>query len=111
PQGYLVISDLVRVADRLAPAAEAFWQAAYPDLHSVDTRLAAIARMGYRTLSHFPLSAQAWANYLEPLRERVASLADEDFASQALADIRRELKIHENHLGEYGYHLFVMQTR
>lgn len=111
PQGYLVVSDLVRVADRLDPSAEAFWQAAYPDLHSVETRLAAITRLGYRTLSHFPLSAQAWANYLEPLRERVASLASEDFASLALADIRRELEIHENHLGEYGYHLFVMQTR
>ncbi|MDH0645735.1 MerR family transcriptional regulator [Pseudomonas sp. GD03858] len=111
PQGCLVVSDLVRVADRLAPQAEAFWQAGYPDLQSVDTRLASIARLGYRTLLHFPLSPQAWANYLGPLRERVSALADETFASQALADIKRELEIHENHLGEYGYHLFVMQTR
>lgn len=111
PQGCLVVSDLVRVADRLAPTAEAFWQAAYPDLQSVDTRLAAITRQGYRCLLHFPLSAQAWTNYLEPLRERVAALANDTFASQALADIRRELEIHQNHLGEYGYHLFIMQTR
>lgn len=41
----------------------------------------------------------------------MAALANDTFASQALADIRRELEIHQNHLGEYGYHLFIMQTR
>ncbi|CAK16045.1 MerR family transcriptional regulator [Pseudomonas entomophila] len=111
PQGLLVVSDLVRVADVLSDEAGAFWQANYPDLQNVASRLAAIGKLGYRVLHHFPMSQQAWDNYLGPLRQRLGTLDSTAFASQALADITRELEIHARHLGEYGYHLFILQKQ
>jgi hypothetical protein len=59
----------------------------------------------------FQLSQQAWENYLTPLREKVARLSLQDFASNALTDIEKELNIHHQYLGEYGYQMFILQKK
>jgi hypothetical protein len=43
------------------------------------------------------------------LRERIAGLSAQEFPSNALADIQKELDIHQRHLVEYGYQFFVLQ--
>ena len=111
PQGFLVVSDLVWLTAEPHRQALAFWQQRYPGMTTVDERLASIAKLDYQVLSSFPLSRQAWANYLAPLREKVASLAPHAFSSSALADIDQELGIHQQYLGEYGYQLFVLRKQ
>ncbi|MFV3291122.1 MerR family transcriptional regulator [Pseudomonas sp. NY11955] len=108
-QGFLVVSDLVWLADKPHQEAAVFWQHNYPDMATVSSRLAAVGKLGYRVLHSYPLSQQAWQNYLAPLREKVAGLCAQDFSTKALADINNELDIHQRYLGEYGYQLFVLQ--
>jgi len=108
-QGFLVVSDLVWLTSSPHPQALAFWQQNYPDMTTLDKRLSAIGSLGYRTLHSFALSHQAWENYLRPLSEKVAGLSAQDFSSRAMADIKEELGIHQRHLGDYGYQLFVLQ--
>lgn len=109
PQGFLVVSDLVWLTDKPQQEASAFWSQSYPDIKTVNDRLSAIGKLGYRVLHSFPLSPQAWENYLMPLREKIAGLSPQDFPSNALADMHKELDIHRQYLGEYGYQFFVLQ--
>ncbi|WP_194791919.1 MerR family transcriptional regulator [Pseudomonas sp. UFMG81] len=110
PGGLLVVSELVWLTDTPHAEAARFWRQHYPDMKPVEQRLSALARLGYSALHHFTLSPQAWDNYLGPLAENMAALSGQAFASSALADLTRELEIHQQYLGEYGYHLFVLQA-
>ena len=46
---------------------------------------------------------------MAPLRKKVAEVSASDFSSNALADIKDELAIHERFLDDYGYQFFVLQ--
>jgi ubiquinone/menaquinone biosynthesis C-methylase UbiE len=108
--GFLVISDLVWLTDRPSPESEAFWRGEYPDMQPVDTRLRQMQEAGYELIEHFPLSIEAWRNYIDPLRERVRELQPVMKGSAALEDLERELDLYDRHLGdEFGYHFFILR--
>ncbi|WP_025130096.1 MerR family transcriptional regulator [Pseudomonas sp. PH1b] len=109
PQGFLVISDLIWLTRQPAPQASAFWHSNYPDMATLERRVVDIHSQGYQLLHSFPLSRQAWDNYLVPLRAKVVALSAQGMGSRALADIQEELEIHERFLGDYGYQFFVLQ--
>ncbi|QLG93665.1 MerR family transcriptional regulator [Pseudomonas yamanorum] len=109
PQGFLVVSDLVWLTDAPHEEASTFWGQSYPDMTTVQSRLSAIARLGYQVLDTFPLSEQAWENFLGPLHKKVDGFSLQDFVSNALTDMRKELSIHRRYLGEYGYQFFILQ--
>lgn len=110
PQGFLVVSDLVWLSDNPQGEASAFWRQNYPGMTTVAERLSSIKKQGYQVLSTFAMSQQAWDNYLMPLRNKTAGLSHHDFPSGALVDIKKELDIHHQYLGEYGYQMFVLQN-
>jgi DNA-binding transcriptional MerR regulator/predicted O-methyltransferase YrrM len=109
PQGFLVVSDLIWLTDSPRPEASSFWQKNYPDMTTLQNRMSSIASLGYRVVHSFPLSRDAWENYLGPLREKSVELPAKDFSSRALSDIREEIDIHERFLDDYGYQFFVLQ--
>ena len=107
--GYLVISDLVWLTETPSPEAVTFWQQEYPDMQPLNRRLQQIEDSGFVLQDHFSLSPEAWQNYYQPLKARVAMLADTMPDSTALADIRHEINIYERFLGQFGYQMFVLQ--
>lgn len=109
-QGVLVLSDLVWLVDSPSADARAFWANDYPDMTQVHTRLEQMMMAGYRVLEHFTLSCTAWDAYRLPLQQRVDELAAEMPDSVALDDIRRELEVYREHLGEFGYQMFILQA-
>ena len=109
PQGHLVLSDLVWLTEQPSPQSAQFWTKEYPDMQSVDTRLKQFNRAGFRVIAHFSLSEHAWANYYEPLSQRVETLAESMPDSAALRDIQNEIAIYRHGLGEFGYQMFVLQ--
>ena len=108
--GVLVVSDLVWLTDAPSAAARGFWANDYPDITHVRTRLEQMTAAGYRVLEHFTLSRDAWDAYREPLQRRVDELSAELPDSLALEDIRRELRLYRDHLGEFGYQMFILQA-
>ncbi|MFO6423925.1 MerR family transcriptional regulator [Motilimonas sp. KMU-193] len=108
-KGYLVLSDLVWLTDTPSTEAEAFWQGEYPDMQTVTTRLSQMRQSGYKVIDHFTLSEQAWHDYYQPLKARVTEVKASMPNSTAIADITREIGIYERYLGEFGYHMFVLQ--
>ncbi len=110
-QGCLVLSDLVWLTDRPSQSAQDFWQQEYPDMQSVKTRLSQMEASGYAVVEHFTLSEQAWRNYYLPLKARLAELQPSLPESAALQDLAHEIALYEQHLGEFGYEMFVLQVR
>jgi cyclopropane fatty-acyl-phospholipid synthase-like methyltransferase len=108
--GYMVISDLVWLTDSPTADNQAFWKSEYPDMQTVETRLSQIRQAGYEVIDHFTLSEQAWDDYYKPLKSRVAEVKASMPNSRAIKDIEHEIMIYERYLGEFGYHMFVLQN-
>ncbi|MBY5991477.1 MerR family transcriptional regulator [Ferrimonas balearica] len=109
--GILMLSDMVWLTDNPSDSALGFFNKEYPDMQTVATRQAQMADAGYELVESFTLSEEAWANYYHPLKARIAELQPQMPDSAALADIAREIAIYEQHLGEFGYQMFVLRKR
>jgi len=109
--GYLVISDLVWLTSNPDAEAIEFWQQNYPDMATGEQRIKEIMKAGYEVIESFTLSEQSWRNYLGPLKQKITQVEGEDFISNLLDDLRKELQIHEQYLGQYGYQVFVLKNK
>lgn len=104
PGGWLVFSDIVWQSDRIdqGSVASTFWKTEYPDITTVDAVLGELVSTGYEPLKPVKCKQQAWSNYYEPLRERLAILEKKRDRSQALIDVMSELK-NEIDIYEQGF--------
>jgi cyclopropane fatty-acyl-phospholipid synthase-like methyltransferase len=107
--GFMVMSDLIWLTDSPSQEAADFWAAEYPDMQSIKKRLGQMRQAGFDVIDHFTLSEQAWGDYYQPLKARVAEVKASMPSSNAIADIEREIEIYERFLGEFGYHFFILQ--
>jgi DNA-binding transcriptional MerR regulator/cyclopropane fatty-acyl-phospholipid synthase-like methyltransferase len=108
--GFMVISDLIWLTDNPSQEAVAFWEGEYPDMQTVEKRLDQMRQVGFDVIDHFTLSEQAWHDYYQPLKARVAEVTASMPSSNAIADIEREIAMYEGYLGEFGYHMFVLRN-
>ncbi len=106
----MVLSDLVWLTETPSQTAREFWQQEYPDMKNVETRITQMQNAGFDVLDHFTLSRQAWLDYALPLKERVAELQNSMSDSAALEDLAREIELYNQHLGEFGYEMFILQV-
>lgn len=111
PHGYVVISDLVWLTETPSIEAYEFWQKNYPDMTSKQQRTTDIINAGYEVITSFTQSEKSWLNYLVPLKQKLNDIGDNDYKSNAVNDLRQEIHIHDQYLGEYGYHLFVLKSK
>ncbi|MFG0456729.1 MerR family transcriptional regulator [Shewanella mangrovisoli] len=109
--GYLVISDLIWLTNNPDTEAIEFWQQNYPDMATSEHRIKEMIKTGYEVIENFTQSEQSWRNYLEPLKQKIDQLDDKDFTSNSLNDLRKELRIHEQYLGQYGYQVFILKKQ
>lgn len=109
--GYLVISDLIWLTNNPDVEAIEFWQQNYPDMATSEYRIKEMIKAGYEVIENFTQSEQSWRNYLEPLKQKITQLDDKDFTSNSLNDLRKELRIHEQYLGQYGYQVFILKKQ
>ena len=107
--GFMVISDLVWLTDNPSQEAVAFWEGEYPDMQTIERRLNQMRQAGFEVIDHFTLREQAWHDYYQPLKARVAEVKASMPTSNAIADIEREIAMYEGYLGEFGYHMFVLR--
>ncbi len=111
PKGYMVITDLVWLTDDRDKEAVEFWLNNYPDMVSVKQRTKDIVKSGYEVISSFTQSEQSWANYLLPLKIKINEVGKQLFTSNLISDLKAELTIHDNYLGQYGYQVFVVKSK
>ncbi|WP_071913017.1 MerR family transcriptional regulator [Aeromonas sp. SCS5] len=110
PQACIVLSDAVWLTDNPPEEALAFWQQDYPAMQTLAGLLKTVQEAGYRCLSHTQLPQKAWHNYLDPIERNLARYRDELGESPAWQDLSREIAIHRQYLGSYGYVICCLQA-
>ncbi|WP_434341180.1 MerR family transcriptional regulator [Motilimonas cestriensis] len=108
-RGYMIVSDLAWLTDSPSQEAIAFWAGEYPDMQTIEKRLGQMRQAGFDVMVHFTLSEQAWHDYYQPLKARVAEIKASMPNSNAIADMEQEITIYERYLGEFGYQMFVLR--
>jgi ubiquinone/menaquinone biosynthesis C-methylase UbiE len=113
PGGYVAVSEAVWLkADPPASVAE-FWKA-YPEIDTIENKLAVIDRLGYEQTGHFVLPATTWtAEYYGPMEKLVAKkLTDwvgNPVAMAVLEEAQNEIEIFREYSSYYSYGFFVMR--
>ena len=113
PGGYVAVSEVVWLkADPPKPLKE-FWKA-YPEIDTVENKLAVIDRLGYEQAGHFTQPEDAWTkDYYDPMEKLVAKRAV-DWAGNAdaqavLEEARQEIAVFREYSDYYSYGFFVMR--
>ncbi len=109
--GFIVFSDLVWFTDEPSTKAKMYWSTQYPDMQTVAYRIEQIKRLDFEIIDHFSLSQEAWDNYLQPLNAKLMEHATGTIDTTVLSDLKDEIDIHDNYLGEYGYQFFITKLK
>ncbi|WP_030616270.1 GNAT family N-acetyltransferase [Streptomyces sclerotialus] len=110
PDGALVVTEPEWSVPAPSPRARAFWDAAYP-LRTAAENTALAEAAGYRVDARLPQpDSDWWAEYYDPLAERIAAADPErPGMAQALAGAREEIALRREHGGEYDYAGYVLR--
>ncbi len=108
--GAIALTDLVKLTDPL-PAGAELWNEVYPDLQTVETRLAQVAKAGLVVHECFVLDAEdAWRPYYDPLQARIEALRPtaDDVMSAVLDAEQKEIDTFWAHPEAVSYAFFVV---
>ncbi|MCK6587646.1 MAG: class I SAM-dependent methyltransferase [Polyangiaceae bacterium] len=113
PGGYVAVSEAVWLkSDPPAPVVE-FWKQ-YPEIDSIDNKLAVIDRLGYKREGHFVLPENAWTvDYYDPM-ERILAHKSKEWEGipkglDVIEEARHEIELYRKYSSYYGYAFFVMR--
>jgi len=115
PGGLIAVTEISWLKPDPPEAARGFWEAAYPEMATVEQNLARLARAGYRSLGHFTLPEQDWwENYYHPMAARIELLREKyrhNPAAQAVLDAEyAEIDLYRQFSAWYGYVFYLGQV-
>ena len=114
PNGYVAVSEAVWLKPNPPLSLVEFWQQ-YPEIDTVENKLAVIDRLGYQCVGHFVLPASTWTvDYYDPMEECVAE-KEQEWASipeamDVLKEARAEIDMFHKYSDYYSYAFFVMKN-
>ena len=113
PGGYVAVTEAVWLVPDPPAAAREFWNE-YPEIDTVERKLAVIDRLGYEEVGHFVLPATSWTDrYYDPMEARIAALAPAwagiPEAEAVLAEARTEIATFRACSRAFSYAFFVMR--
>lgn len=113
PGGALALTEMTWLTDTCPDELQAFWQAAYPAITSIDENIALLQTAGYRYIDHFVLPEAAWWDeYYIPVEHRLATLRrqyrDDAEALAVLDDEQHEIDLYRKYSEQYGYVFYIM---
>lgn len=114
PGGYMVVTEASWFKPNPPQEVVDFWNAAYPEMGTIDENIHRVKRQGYVLMDHFHLPESSWwEGYYNPLAERIAMLrkkyADDPEIQQALEEEYREIDLFRMYSQYYGYEFYVAQ--
>ena len=106
PGGRAAVCDLVWLEPDAPSEVRDFWAEGYPDMTTVDDRIAQSAELGWRVIDAFVLPDAAWRAYYHPVERRLEQLlsrhADDPGAVAVLEAERVEIDMWRRHGATYG---------
>jgi len=114
PGGRAAVCDLVWLDTDPADDVRAFWAEGYPDMATVEVRVAQAEALGWRPVDAFVLPEAAWTEYYDPLERRLEQLlahhADDPDAVAALDGDRVEIDMWRRHGASYGAAFLLLES-
>ncbi|MCA9100694.1 MAG: methyltransferase domain-containing protein, partial [Planctomycetales bacterium] len=114
PGGYVAVSEAVWLKPDAPDEAVEFWRE-YPEIDTVEAKLAVIERVGYELVDHFVFPPSAWTeHYYDPMERRIAEKApvwQGNIEAEAVLDAaRHEIDVFRRYGDCYGYAFFVIRN-
>lgn len=115
PGGYVAVSEAVWLKTDPPERVAKFWEH-YPEIDSIENKLAVIDRLGYEQTGHFVLPKTAWtADYYDPIEKLIAQKS-KDWAGRpdamvVLEEAQNEIDIFREYSDYYSYVFFVMRRQ
>jgi hypothetical protein len=113
PGGIAVISEVSWFTNQIPEPALRYWQNAYPAIATESENSRRARAAGYEVFGIHRLPSQAWwANYYEPLKERMNALRlSADIVMQEVIDETEiEIELFQNHGDSYGYSYYLLKA-
>ena len=113
PGGYVAVSEVVWLKSDPPVRVAEFWKQ-YPEIDSIENKLAVIDRLGYERAGHFVLPKTTWtADYYDPMETLIAQKstdwAGNPDAMAVLTEAQNEIEIFREYSDYYSYVFFVMR--
>ncbi|GAB5390364.1 MAG: class I SAM-dependent methyltransferase [Alphaproteobacteria bacterium] len=112
PGGIIAVSEISWLTRQPAAELADHWNAIYPEIAPVSTKLAQMEEHGYSPLGCFVLSPRCWLqNYYQPLQDRFPHFLDKHEHSQAaqriVAEEQAEIALYETYQDQVSYGFYI----
>lgn len=112
--GHLVCSEISWLVNNPSPENQAFWQAEYAEMATIETKLVQASEIGYRYISHFVCPEEDWTeNYYNPIEKNIEQMKRKyvsDKAAQQVIDmLEQEIDLYRRFGHEYSYVFYILQ--
>lgn len=113
PGGYVSVSEVVWLKPNPPAPVIEFWHQ-YPEIDSVENKLAVIENLGYQRVGHFVLPKSTWTvDYYDPMEDLIAKKEMEwagiPDALEIIEEARNEIGLFRKYSSYYSYAFFVMR--
>jgi trans-aconitate methyltransferase len=112
PGGFVVVSEMSWMRERIPGAVREFFDSEYPDMHTVPQNIEAARSAGYDVLTTYTLPRETWVEgYYDVLEPRAKGLLSHPEAPvrELAAGMIREIEIFELFENSYAYVFYVLQ--
>jgi ubiquinone/menaquinone biosynthesis C-methylase UbiE len=114
PGGYMAVTEASWFQPDPPQEALDFWNAAYPEMGTIDENIKRLERQGFNLVDHFHLPDSCWwENYYNPLAERITMLrekyAGNNEAQSQLDEDYAEIDLFRKYSKYYGYEFYIAQ--
>jgi SAM-dependent methyltransferase len=113
PGGFVVVSELSWLRERVPAAVRDFFQTGYPKMRSIDENVTTARKNGYEVLATHTLPREAWVEgYYDVLEPRAKALVDhpDQTVREFAAETLREIEIFGCSEDSYGYVFYVLEV-
>jgi hypothetical protein len=112
PDGYLAASEAVWTVSDPPAEIRAWWASEYPDIGTIDAKVADVAHAGFDIVGHFTLPASVWReSYYRPMLASIAARrvvwARDEVGLGVLAQLEHEASMFERFGHTYSYEFIV----
>lgn len=113
PGGHVAVSESVWLKPAPPAPVLEFWKQ-YPEIDTIENKLAVIARLGYVSEGHFVLARNTWTtDYYDPMEILLAEKSKEwagiPQGLEVIEEARHEIALYRKYSDYYGYAFFVMK--
>lgn len=113
PGGHVAVSEAVWLKPAPPAPVVEFWRQ-YPEIDTIENKLAVIERLGYRREGHFVLPRNTWTtDYYDPMEILLAGKSKEwagiPQGLEVIEEARHEIGLYREYSDYYGYAFFVMR--